>query len=66
MQKQIEELQRDRQKAIEQKIVIEDEQKALRSKVEEYKKMEQSLREEIEMVSNSMGVPKQEFDRVKA
>ncbi len=48
MQKQIEELQRDRQKAIEQKIVIEDEQKTLKAKIDEYKKLESNLREEIE------------------
>lgn len=48
MQKQIEELQRERQRAIESKIVIEDEQKILRGKIEEYKKLENNLRENIE------------------
>lgn len=40
MQKQIEDLERDKQRAMDQKIVIEDESVSLRSKIEEYKKVE--------------------------
>ncbi|CDW77286.1 UNKNOWN [Stylonychia lemnae] len=65
MQRQIEDLQRDRQRAIDKKIVAEDEQKNLRAKVEEYIRIESSLREEIENISNQMGVPKQEYDKVR-
>ena len=58
MTKQIEALEKERQTVLDKNVIIEDERKQLKSKIDEYRKIESSLREEIEMVSNSMGVPK--------
>ncbi len=65
MTKQIEELEKDRQKIKAQNVILDDERKIFKQKIEEYRTLEHNLREEIENISNSMGVPKTEHDRIK-
>lgn len=49
MAKQIEVLEKERQKIIDEKIVMDDEKKILQKKVDEHQRIESRLREEMEM-----------------
>lgn len=49
MSRQIEDLEKNRQKFIDEKVVYEDEKKQLLKKIEEYKRIEQNMRDEIEL-----------------
>lgn len=52
MQKQIDDLSTERQKLLDKNIVLKDELNTCQQKIEEHKRIESALREEIENVQN--------------